>query len=216
MNKYLALKQDDKYLLERRKEGFDLSKFTVVGTPTITEGGIASGFSNANYVTINKPINSDNNTFKFKFKYNGIKPEIGSFYYLSLSSGEGEFFYVYQNSSNALSIYSTKTGATSIWATPIIVLYASHIGTTFDIEVVTTSEKYTCNVYRDSVLLGSQSIATTNLLPSNISIVNLGGPQNSSTLNDNSIDLSSFSITVDGKEVFTGAKEHFYMLQKPN
>ena len=31
---------------------FDLSKFTVVGSPTITSDGIASGFSNSNYICI--------------------------------------------------------------------------------------------------------------------------------------------------------------------
>lgn len=201
------------YFLERKKEGFDISKFTVVGSPTITDDGIASGFSGANYITTSKPISSNNNIFKLKFKYNGVKPESGNFYYLVLSSGEGELFYVYQNSGNALSIYSSKTGATSIFTGPMITLSANHIGTTFDIEVVTTSEKYTCNVYRDSVLLGSQSIAITNLLPSNIAKVNLGGQQNSTTINSNSIDLPSFSIIVDGVEVFTGAKDKFYAMR---
>lgn len=188
------------------KRIFDESKITVVGSPTITSDGIASGFSGTNYITTSKPISSNNNIFKFKFKYNGVKPESGNFYYLVLTSGEGELFYVYQNPNNALSIYSSKTGATSIFTGPMITLSANHIGTTFNIEVVTTSEKYTCNVYRDSVLLGSQSIATTNLLPSNITKVNLGGQQNSSTINSNLIDLPSFSITVDNELVYSPTK----------
>ncbi len=43
-----------KELLERAHSTFDLSKFEVVGTPTITDDGIASGFSNTNSI---KPKN---------------------------------------------------------------------------------------------------------------------------------------------------------------
>ena len=43
--------------LERRKEGFDLSKFTVVGSPTITDDGVASGFSTSNYIVLIKDTN---------------------------------------------------------------------------------------------------------------------------------------------------------------
>ena len=35
---------------ERKHSTFDLSKFSVVGSPTITDDGIASGFSTANYI----------------------------------------------------------------------------------------------------------------------------------------------------------------------
>ena len=38
------------------KEEFDLSKFEVIGSPTITEDGVASGFSNSNYITNNLPV----------------------------------------------------------------------------------------------------------------------------------------------------------------
>ena len=37
-----------KQISERKHSNFDLSKFTVVGSPTITDDGIASGFSSAN------------------------------------------------------------------------------------------------------------------------------------------------------------------------
>lgn len=47
-----AYKQDDKYFLEHRKEGFDKSKFTIVGSPTITDEGIASGFSTENNIKL--------------------------------------------------------------------------------------------------------------------------------------------------------------------
>ena len=41
-----------KQISERKHSNFDLSKFTVVGNPTITDDGVASGFSNLNYITI--------------------------------------------------------------------------------------------------------------------------------------------------------------------
>ena len=42
-NRYLAL----------QKDVFDISKVTVVGSPTITSDGVASGFSSSNYITVN-------------------------------------------------------------------------------------------------------------------------------------------------------------------
>ena len=38
------------------KSIFDRSNFTVVGSPTITKNGIASGFSMSNYLTIANPL----------------------------------------------------------------------------------------------------------------------------------------------------------------
>ena len=39
-----------KQISERKRSTFDKSKFTVVGSPTITDDGVASGFSASNYL----------------------------------------------------------------------------------------------------------------------------------------------------------------------
>ena len=40
-----------KQLSERKRSTFDLSKFEVVGSPTISDDGVASGFNGENYLT---------------------------------------------------------------------------------------------------------------------------------------------------------------------
>ena len=46
---------------------FDLSKFTVTGTPTITDDGIASGFSSSNYITVSTFPTLNNYTIEGEF-----------------------------------------------------------------------------------------------------------------------------------------------------
>ena len=55
-----------KQISERKHSTFDLSKFTVVGTPTITDDGIASGFDAGNALATTQNI-SYNNSFKIIF-----------------------------------------------------------------------------------------------------------------------------------------------------
>lgn len=63
---------DQKTVFDRiakaKRSTFDRSKFTVVGSPSITEDGIASGISNQNYVQqpINLPVTQD---FKIEFEW---------------------------------------------------------------------------------------------------------------------------------------------------
>ena len=49
---------------------FDLSKFTVVGSPNITDDGIASGFSNSNTIQTPFPSSVTNFTAELNFKFN--------------------------------------------------------------------------------------------------------------------------------------------------
>ena len=50
-----------KQISERKHSTFDLSKFTVVGNPTITDDGIASGLNGSNYIktSVIIPANSE-------------------------------------------------------------------------------------------------------------------------------------------------------------
>ena len=96
------------YLLERRKEGFDLSKFTVVGSPTITEAGVASGFTTNNYVTFNSVIDT-NKTFNFK----------GSFVYKKATASQN-VFHSFATTGGQLAggcrILLGSTGNLTLWA----------------------------------------------------------------------------------------------------
>lgn len=51
------------YWVEQAHSTFDLSKFEVVGSPTISEDGIASGFSGRNYVTLSQILSLNVSSF---------------------------------------------------------------------------------------------------------------------------------------------------------
>ena len=54
-----------KQISERKYSNFDLSKFTVVGSPTISDDGVASGFSSRNCLSIPPKIFSFINSSNF-------------------------------------------------------------------------------------------------------------------------------------------------------
>lgn len=62
---------------------FDLSKFTVVGSPTITSDGIASGFSSADYLNVSLAF-SDNFTVELGFKVDAFNGAVQQLLYRSI------------------------------------------------------------------------------------------------------------------------------------
>lgn len=197
------------HLLERRKGGFDLSKFTVVGTPTITEDGVASGFSSSNQIKPNWTFNQLN-----KFEING------------------EFTFSNDISTNQIALGMIKSDGTSsqigmelrvISENSLYLLYSSTSGhgsiifnqTNFP-RVVGQSNKYkiVCDGTNISITINGVTKSATNYLPFTPTTFFIGAPrQGSGAVFFGSIDLPSISITIDGKEVFTGAKENYYVLR---
>lgn len=49
---------------------FDLSKFTVVGSPTISDDGVASGFSASNYINTGYQLNNTSSSWQINSKFN--------------------------------------------------------------------------------------------------------------------------------------------------
>lgn len=84
------------------KEVYDSSKFNIVGNPTITDDGIASGFSTSNYVSVSCNIN--NNTelvVNFKCKFDTVEQRIWS----ALGSGSTQHYLtLVQTSDNKLEL----------------------------------------------------------------------------------------------------------------
>ena len=61
-----------KQISERKHSTFDRSKFEVVGNPTITDDGVASGFSKSTYLSTSYVPNQNYKTFSIKFKFEYI------------------------------------------------------------------------------------------------------------------------------------------------
>jgi hypothetical protein len=216
------------YFLERRKEGFDRSKFTVVGSPTITEYGVASGFSSGNYIKTDFVL-SDLYDKKWTIKTRTVyeySDNVGTFGItlhsninalqwlnkgnLGIKNKEGNIYF------HAQTIDGTEGAKISILATDTNI----KDGDIVDLELSFDLTKYTLK----AVINNSQTITKTwtpttedkNLLGTQTSeTIYINCRQGGGTrMDSNSLfDLSQFSITVDGKEVFTGAKEKFYAMR---
>lgn len=189
--------------LERRKEGFDLSKFTVVGSPTITEDGVASGFNADNYVTANLSFNSSNYIIEVQF----LVPDVLGVEYTILQFHNTSRTRVIIGASTNLVLYDNTL--TSI----ITYSMANFKGHTIKcrFEITPEGSKLTIDDLTQGKTYTTTSVNTLTL--NEESYVTIGKGINSTTAYLNSIDLPSFSITVDDKEVFTGAKEKFYAMK---
>lgn len=172
---------------------FDLSKFTVVGTPTITDDGIVSGFSSSNYLAANLNFNGAF-TFTTAFKATTINSTIEIVRY---------------NVYNRMTIASN--GSVGIVANGSLSDTTEHAVALLDAGSVSTGISYLLQVKYN----GSSSYTTTlTNLDANTSItrtVTLAYTMPEATYNifrpiDGTIDLKQFSITVDGVPVFSGNK----------
>lgn len=177
---------------ELKESKFDLSKFTVVGSPIISEDGIASGFSSSNYITL--PISlSEANSWQIILKNNSL-----------YSNG-------YLLGGNILNTIAYIKGAFYISSNGTSWDVASNVGTVTDIpansliQLEFTGSKYISKYSTDNGLnwnitgeLNSNVKITDKLDTLYVGVIVGGEPTNCS------IDLKQFSITIDGKEVFSG------------
>ena len=200
---------------ELKESDFDLSKFTVVGSPTITDDGIASGFDNNNCLKtlLTSSLKGKSWTIRTKWINKGITAPNTSNTFFDFGTWVAWGSISYAKDSNQLG-FMIKTGTSeepsnealgSTINLPYIpnYIYAS-LG--FDID----TGVYTCKAdYGEGeVLVGTYTATTTNkelfiINTATTQTINIGGGSDG-TYNKNGTDLKQFSITVDGKEVFSG------------
>lgn len=196
------------YLLERRKEGYDPSKFTVVGTPTITDDGVASGFSGNNY--IKTPVINQGNNLDVFVRFNADSfssmPQI-----MASKDIQGIALTFTTNNKIGMSL-----GNGSAWVTQVIGTTTLSIDNDYYAHFLYKDGYYRLFLSEDKINWSKECeyASAINFLPSTAFIIGAGRLPNNSNSFTGSIELPSVSITVDGKEVFTGAKENFYMLRR--
>ena len=203
------------YSLERRKEGFDLSKFTVVGSPNITEAGVASGFS-VNQDCLKTQINFSNiDSFNI----------LGSFYRdNTTTTGLHQTIFELWDSTNSrlrLALYNPSTSRdnlvmqypTSATSESTTAFYSFTLNQWHSYEIKYNSG--ILNLYVDGIKKTNDIVVDKSWLKYFYELW-IGASHNAAPYSKGflgSIDLTQFSITVDGKEVFTGAKEKFYAMR---
>ena len=203
-----------KIFLEQQpqKQEFDLSNFTVVGSPTITEDGVASGFSSTNYligkkIDFTKPFN-----FKFRIRFNTEAGTTqGTIFALTHFNDYNNMIKHYQGTNGKVLLQHVKNG--SVPAT----LYQLDTNVDYDIIFSWDGSKY--EVKAKEITSQEWHLVSTRDDSTPITISSLVAEQNPLTIGariygqpfTGSIDLKQLSITVDGKEVFSGVKNIDYI-----
>lgn len=187
-------------LIEMKHSTFDKSKFTVIGSPTITDDGIASGFSVNNYIKTPNVSRLSKITESLKFT--------SSFVYNTLSSEQTiwnknlNFDLRLVNSSIILRTYDgSKSNAFSILQSQHKVANGEQV---FCDVVITPN---LCRIKINGVEYTKEQVTDFSYLINAADKSFLIGMSNAFNFYfHTSIDLKAFSITVDGKEVFNGNK----------
>ena len=183
---------------ELKESDFDLSKFTVVGSPLISEDGVASGFSNSNYPKADVSITPVNNLIiKSRIIYSTLgnsSPYPQSKVFCSTNYNGWRL-----TTNNGKTIQFTSSDLGNIYL---------NIGTMVDGDIIDTDLIITTtSVTINAIHNGAKFTKTVskNVTFGLISDLAFGNIFNGSDyFFTGSIDLKQLSITVDGKEVFSG------------
>ena len=189
---------------------FDLSKFTVVGSPNITDDGIASGFSGTSslvdYIIFDNDFASANN-WEILFRFNTGTLSSSVIEDL-LSSYIANQFRLLINSSKLVFVYTLSGSASNEIQTDSFL----QSNTSYWIKIIFNGSKYSVLVSTDSINYIEKIVFnSTTKLATNTKFgigINIGstGVTAKRPFSTGSIDLKQFSVTVDGVEVFSGNK----------
>ena len=170
---------------------------------------------------------SGSNRIKQTFDYSGNTLEIEELFYFQNDVDGGNLFQIRQsnNSNSVLRAYIAPSNNIVLFAVTgksVSITNGEYTPATNDlikIKAKINSNKtvtFTVVNITQNKTVTKTSTGTIANEPSAIGNILYIGNANGNEYYAGSIDLPYISITVDGKEVFTGAKEQFYMLQKPN
>lgn len=189
------------------KKLFNKSAFTIVGSPTITDDGIASGFSGSNYIKTLSITElgkiTESIRFTSSFVYNTLSEQ-------TIWNKNLNFDFRLNNGSIILRTYDgTKSNVFSIPQSQHKVTDGAQV---FCDVVITPS---LCSIKINGVEYTKEQVTDFSYLINLVNKYFLIGMSNTYDLYfRTSIDLKAFSITVDGKEVFSGSKNIYQALDE--
>ena len=184
---------------------FDINKFTVVGSPTITDDGIASGFSGADYVKLPFIDFNSSNSWKIEIYY--IVPAqqrppggiLSPILHRCINITEGTTYGSY-----VISIASTASDWDILDGSLSLEVAQNNI-LKFTLEY--SNNTYTAQAYNISTGVYSNILSTTTDKKVFNKELIIGALRNGGASPNGSIKLDKVSITVDGKLVFSGLME---------
>ena len=217
--KYLEIKANNIPAFSGNKTGIDTIKpddYTVVGSPTISEDGVASGFSSSNYIKKSGTFYKGANNFKIEFDI--VTPPQSSQGFsavLANSSIRGIQFVFIPSNKNACWFLSSDGSSWDIASYGLLQNLAYN--TPFKITLEKTATKYIATYYNlNNNTSQTSEITTSASINSNITDIVIG---NSRDLIDNDafngkVDLNSFKVYVDGNLVYQPCLKIPYTLSK--
>lgn len=189
---------------------FDPSKFTVVGSPTISEDGIASGFSARDYLKTGYFLDTSNlSRYAIYLKLNKAFSAKNNFLAQDRTLQNYDSLVFRFDSNDRLQLFASKDGFA--WS-----LFQGIIGTKvfennkdyfikfeYDINV-----GYTISYSEDGInYIKDISSSNKTKIKSFYLILGINNSPGYFFPFNGSIDLKYFSVTVDGEEVFNGLKD---------
>ena len=186
-----------KQISERKHSTFDLSKFTVVGSPTITDDGVASGFSNTSYLSLpnNVILGTD-----FEIYLSFVCLIDSTYTQICRGTNGGRFAFQLIQQTGTIK-FNFRDANIELGAKTL--LSEIQIGKRYITKIKLKNGVLSWGYYLDNIYTEVESISTLLDMDTIDSFKIGGGVDNSFA---GSIDLKQFSITVDGKEVFSGNK----------
>lgn len=181
--------------------------YTVVGSPTITDG-VASGFSGSNVLSIGTAFPTGYSSFEQVVTFTTPNDLTQSFAIerLLMPGSRGGIDLIYNNSKLQLHAYFRTTEATGTDKAITVYTPALSANTTYTGKFLWDGTTYTLELWQNDTKLGSNTLNNSNPLsiPSG-NLFSIGGTQGS---NDRyfqgSIDLNNTYIKVNGVPWFTG------------
>ena len=188
---------------------FDLSKFTVVGSPTITDDGVASGFGANTFVKIpNYIANKTNFKITGKWTCGDINETLIGF------TGQGWGV--------GLRTWDSNLGLFSGFTTSSISIGTGNVsvGQVYSFYISYENKNLTIGISKDGLPYETKSATEQELKgfvnSSEFMYIGVKADHTDSLYMQGSIDLKQFSITVDGREVFSGNKTGLDVIKEDN
>ena len=188
---------------------FDKTKFTVVGSPTITDEGVASGFSSGNYLKILNSVfsNIGNKTWKIEWSGNLPAKTSSPYPYVLGNNFQSTNSFIncghFNNSDNwFFNVCVNDNGTPTLTSVTYLIPPSADYGKSYKCYIEFTGTKYIMGLKTASM----SSFTTKEVENSNPIIPQSNDLALGYAMSTGSIDLKQFSITVDGKEVFSGNK----------
>lgn len=182
---------------------YDKSKVTIVGSPTITDNGIASGFSSTNYINTNYNFNDLGSDFEIVVKATVPTTQTVDNVIIGTTESQAGIRVIITTAKKLwCSLGTTDSGWDIVNAPSDLTITQNECyvkvyynGTTYKFDISYDGNNWT----------NFKSVTSSKLL--NVGTLYLGATYNSNNYCEGSIDLKQFSITVNGVEVFNVNQE---------